>query len=116
MLFPCGSEHDDIIEIEEACFPMETGEDAIHEVGEGGGSIAEAKRNLVELKELATTSTKSCLFLVPLLNRDLPVSTFEIKGGKPASPMWDVEKVVDTGKGMCLDGGRVELSKIYAKV
>ena len=28
VLFPCGGEHDDIIEIEEARFPVETGEDA----------------------------------------------------------------------------------------
>ena len=87
VLFPCGGEHDDIVEIEEARFPVETGEDAIHEVGEGGGSIAEAKRDLVELKELVTASTKSCLFLVLLLDKDLSASTLEIKGGKPASPM-----------------------------
>ena len=87
VLFSCGGEHDDIIKIEEARFPVETGEDAIHEAGEGGVSIAEAKRNLVELEELATASTKSRLFLVPLLDRDLPVSTLEIKSGKPAGPM-----------------------------
>ena len=86
MLFPCGGEHD-IIKIEEARFPVETGEDVIHEAGEGGGSIAEAKRNLVELEELATASTKSRRFLVPLLDMDLTVSTFEIKCGKPAGPM-----------------------------
>ena len=87
MLFPCGGEHDDIIEVEETCFPVETSEDAFHEAGEGGGSIAEAKRDLIKFEELASTSTKSCLLLVPLLDRDLPVSTLEIKGGKPASPM-----------------------------
>ena len=87
VLFPGGRKHDDIVEIEEARFPVETGEDAIHEAGEGGGSVAEAERDLVELEELATASTESCLFLVPLLDRDLPVSTLEIKGGKPASPM-----------------------------
>ena len=87
MLFSCGGEHDDIIETEEARFPVKTGEDTIHEAGEGGGSVAEAKRNLVKLEELATASTENCLFLVPLLDRDLPVSTLEIKSGKPASPV-----------------------------
>ena len=87
VLFLCGGEHDDIIEIEEARFPVKTGEDVIHEVGEGGGSVAEAKRNLVKLEELPTASTESCLFLVSLLDRDLPVSTLEIKGGKSVSPM-----------------------------
>ena len=63
VLFPGGSEHDDIIEIEEARFPVKTGEDAIHEAGEGGGSAAEAEIDLVELEELATASTKSYVSL-----------------------------------------------------
>ena len=87
VFFPCGSEYDDIIEVEEARFPVKTGEDAIHEVGEDGGSVAEAKGDVVKLKELATACAKSCLFLVPLLDRDLPVYTLEIKSGKPASTM-----------------------------
>ena len=48
MLFPCGGEQDDIIEIEEARFPVKTGEDAMHEAGEGGGSVAKAKGDLVK--------------------------------------------------------------------
>ena len=117
MLFPCGGEHDDIIEVEEARFPVKTGEDAIHEAGEGGRSVAEAKGDLVKLEEMATACAKNCLFHVPLLDRDLPVSTLEIKSGKPASPMQGVEEVVDAGKGMCVfDGGHVDLSDIYAKV
>ena len=87
VFFPCGGECDDIIEVEEACFPVKTSEDATHEAGEGGGSVEEAKGDLVKLKELATACAKSCLFLVPLLDRDLPVSTLEIKSGKPASPV-----------------------------
>ena len=87
MLFPCGNKHDDIVEIEEARFPVKTSENTIHEAGEGDGSVAEAEGDLVKFEELATASTKSCLFLVLLLDRDLPVSTFEIKSGKPASPM-----------------------------
>ena len=87
MFFPGGGEYDDIIELEEACFPVETSEDAIHEAGEGGGSVAEAKGDLIKFKELATACAKRCLFLVPLLDRDLPVSTLEIKSGKPASPV-----------------------------
>ena len=87
MLFPCGSKHDDIIEIEEAHFPVKTGEDTIHEAGEGGVGVAEAKGDLVEFEELATAGTKSRLLLVPLLDRNLPISTLEVKSGKPASPM-----------------------------
>ena len=87
MFFPGGGEYDDIIEVEEACFPVKTGEDAIHKEGEGGGSVAEAKGDLIEFKELATACAKRCLFLVPLLDRDLPISTLEIKSRKPASPV-----------------------------
>ena len=44
----CGGEHDDVIEAEETRFPVETREDAVHKAGEGGGSLAEAKRDLIE--------------------------------------------------------------------
>ena len=66
---------------------MEAGEDAIHEAGEGSGSIAEAEGDLVEFKELSPTYTERCLLLIPLHDRDLPVSTLEIKSGKPVSPV-----------------------------
>ena len=68
---------------------METGEDAIHihEEGEGGGSVAEAEWDLVELKELAAAGTEGRFLLVPLLDRDLPVSALEVKSGKPTGPV-----------------------------
>ena len=50
VLLPGSCEDDDDVQVEEAGFPVETGEDAVHESGEGGGSIAEAKGNLVKLK------------------------------------------------------------------
>ena len=50
VLLPGGSKDDDIVQIKEAGFPVETGEDAIHESGEGGGSVAEAKGYLVKFK------------------------------------------------------------------
>ena len=87
VFFPCGGEHDDVIEIEETCFPVETREDAIHEVGEGGGGVTEAKRDLVELVQLPTAGTKRRLFLIPLHDRDLPVSTLQVQSGEPASPV-----------------------------
>ena len=40
VLFPGSGEHDDVIEVEEACLPVKAGEDAIHEAGEGGGGVA----------------------------------------------------------------------------
>ena len=50
VLLPGGSEDDDVVQIKEAGLPVETGEDAVHESGEGGGSIAEAKGYLIKFK------------------------------------------------------------------
>ena len=75
VFLPCGGEHDDVIEVEETRFPVETREDAIHEAGEGGGGVTEAKRDLVKFVQLPTAGTKLRLLLIPLHDRDLPVST-----------------------------------------
>ena len=75
MFLPCGGGHDDVIEVEETCFPAETREDAIHEAGEGGGGVTEAKRDLAKFIQLPTAGTKRRLLLIPLHDRDLPVST-----------------------------------------
>ena len=49
VLLPGGSEDDGVVQVEEAGFLVEAGQDAAHESGERSGSIAEAKRDLVEL-------------------------------------------------------------------
>ena len=87
MLLPCGGEHDDVIEVEETHFPVETREDAIHEAGEAGGGVTEAKQNLIKLVQLSTAGTKRRLLLIALHDRDLPVSTLQIQSGKPESPV-----------------------------
>ena len=87
VFLPCGGEHDDVIEVEETHFPVETREDVIHEAGEGGGGVTEAKRDLVKLVKLPTASTKRRLFLIPLHDRELPVSTLQVQSGEPASPV-----------------------------
>ena len=50
VLLPGNGEDDDVVQVKEAGLPVETGEDAIHESGEGGRSVAEAKGNLIKLK------------------------------------------------------------------
>ena len=50
VLFQGGSEDDDVIQVEEASFPVEAGQDTVHESGERGRSIAEAKTDLIEFK------------------------------------------------------------------
>ena len=75
VFLPCVGEDNNIVEIEEACFPVETREDAIHEAGEGGGGVAETKRDLVEFVQLPTAGTKHRFLLISLHDRDLPVPT-----------------------------------------
>ena len=58
VFLPCGGEHDDIIEVEETRFSVKTREDTIHEAGEGGGGVTEAKRDLVKFVQLPTAGTK----------------------------------------------------------
>ena len=53
----------------------------------------QTKWDLVELVLLPTASTKRCLLLIPLRNRDLPVPTLQVEGGEPASPVKCVEVV-----------------------
>ena len=50
VLLPGGGEDDDVIQVKEAGLPVETSEDAVHASGERGGSVAEAKENLIKLK------------------------------------------------------------------
>ena len=75
VFLPHGGEDDNIIEIEEPRFPVETREDAIHEAGEGGGSVAETKQDLVDLVQLPTAGTKRRFLLIPLHDWDLTVPT-----------------------------------------
>ena len=93
---------------------METGEDAIHESGEGGRSIAEAKGYLVKLKELATAGAGGRLLLVSFLDRDLPISALEVKSGKPVGSVECVEEVIDARNGMhVLYSCHFELPEVY---
>ena len=50
VLLPGGGKDDDVVQVKEEGLPVETGEDAVHESGEGGRSVAEAKGYLIKLK------------------------------------------------------------------
>ena len=52
---------------------MESSQDSIHEAGEGGRSVAEAKKYLVKLLKLAADGMEGSLLLVLLLYGDLPI-------------------------------------------
>ena len=43
VLLPGSGEDDDAVQVKEAGFPVETGEDAVHESGEGGGALQRPK-------------------------------------------------------------------------
>ena len=40
VLFPRGGEDDDVIQVEEAGFPVKSSQDSVHEAGKGSGSVA----------------------------------------------------------------------------
>ena len=86
VLLPGSYEDDDVVQVEEAGFPVETGEDTVHESGEGSGSVAEAKGNLVKLKQLAAAGAEGRLLVVLFLDRDLPISTLEIRVENQRTP------------------------------
>ena len=73
VLFPSGGEDDDIIEVEEAGFPVEPSQDSIHEAGDGGRTVAEAKRYLAKLRKLVAAGTNGSLLLVLFFYGDLPI-------------------------------------------
>ena len=76
---------------------MEASEYAVHEEGEGSGSVTNAEGDLVKFVQLPTACTKRCFLLILLHNWDLPVPTLQIQSGEPASPVQCIEEVVDPG-------------------
>ena len=95
---------------------MEAGEDAIHEVREGGRSVAKTEWDLIESVQLSTAGTKGGLCFITLCDGHLPIADLEVEGQKPPSPMESVEEVVYPGQRVSVfDGSCVELSKIDAK-
>ena len=116
MFFPGGRKDNNIVEGKQACFPVEAGEDAIHQAREGDGSVTKTEWDLIEFVQLPTAGTKGGLCFVALLNWDLPIATLQIQGRKPLGAMERVEEVIYPGQWVCvLDGSCVYLSKIDAK-
>ena len=97
MFFPGGRKHDDIDKVEQARFPVEAGEDAIHEAGEGGRGVAKTEWDLVEFVQLATAGTERGLCFITLCDGHLPVPALEVEGKEPSSPMESVKEVVYPG-------------------
>ena len=96
--------------------PSGGGEDATHEVREGGRSVAKTEWDLIELVQLSTAGTKGGLCFITLRDGHLPIAALEVEGRKPSSPMESVEEVVYPGQRVSIfDGSCVELSKIDAK-
>ena len=69
--------------------------------------------DLIKFVQLPTAGTKGGLFLIMLLDWNLPIATLKIQGGKPPSSVKSVEEVIYPGQWMgILDGSCVELPKI----
>ena len=108
VLIPSGREDNNVIEVKEARFPMEAGQDLIHEAGKGGRSVAETKGNLVELKQLPAAGSKRSFLFVLLCYRHLPISTFQVQSREPFGPMESIQEVIYPGQRVCiLDGSCV---------
>ena len=80
MLFPSGREDDYIVKVEQARLLVEAGEDVIHEVREGGRSVAKTERDLIKLVQLATAGTKGGLCLITLRDGHLPIPGLKVEG------------------------------------
>ena len=95
---------------------MEAGEHPIHEVREGGRSVAKTEWDLIEFVQLSTAGTKGGLCLITLCDGHLPIAALKVEGRKPSSPMERVEEVVYPGQRVSVfDSSCVELSKMDAK-
>ena len=92
---------------------MEAGQDSIHEAGEGGRCVAQAKGGLVKFEQLSTACRKCGLGFVLLGDGHLPVPTFEVQSREPLGPMESIQEVVNPGQRVSiLDGSRVELTEV----
>ena len=108
VFFPGGRKDDNIVEVKQACFPVEAGKDAIHQAREGGGSVTKTEWDLIEFAQLPTAGTKGGLCFVALLNWDLPIATLQVQGCEPLSAVERVEEVIYPGQWVCvLDGSCV---------
>ena len=99
MFLPSGREDDYIVEVEQACLPVEAGEDAIHEAREGGRSVAKTEWDLVKFVQLSAAGTKGGLCFITLCDGHLSIPALNVEGRKPSSPMESVEEVVYPGNG-----------------
>ena len=66
---------------------MEAGQDAIHEVREGGRRITQTKGDLIKLEQLPAARSECGLRLVLFGDGHLPVLTLEVQVGEPFGPM-----------------------------
>ena len=95
---------------------MEADQDSIHEAGKGGRCVAQAKGDLVELKQLSAAGSKRGLSFVLFRDRHLPVSTFNAQSREPFSPMESIQEVIIPGQGVSiLDGSCIELTEVHTK-
>ena len=84
MFFPRLGEQNHVIQIEETHLPVKTGKNVIHEVREGRGGVANFKRYLVELEQLAAACPEHRLGFIRFADGHLPVTALEIERGEPS--------------------------------
>ena len=116
MFLPSGGEDDYIVEVEQACLPVEAGEDAIHEAREGGRSVAKSMGALLNSYSCPLLVRKAVFALSHSVMGTCQYPLLRSRVEKTSSPMESVEEVVYPGQRVSVfDGSCGKVSKIDAK-
>ena len=78
MLVKVSNIHDDIVQVDQTCLPLQPGQDKSHKPLEGSWSITETKRHYLEFEE-AMVVLECCLLTVSNVYLDLLITTSQIQ-------------------------------------
>lgn len=105
----------DVIYVDHAYLPVEARQNHVHGALEGGRGVGETERHDQKFEE-SVSCDKGCLFLVFLLDRDLPISGGEVKFRTDLGFSEGVEDVVNSWERVnILLGLSIQLSVVDTK-
>ena len=87
VLLPSSGEDEDVVQVEEAGFPVDTGRTRSMSLEKVAGELQRPKRSWLTSNNWTLLVQKAVFSLSCSWIGDLPVSTLEIKSGEPAGPM-----------------------------
>ena len=106
MLVKGTSQHDDVVEVDQALRPLEASQDEVHQPLEGCGGVAQPKWHNSELEEALSCAERG-LRPVSLVDLHLPIAAEEVERAKPLGSGEGVEGGVDARQGVCILPRRV---------